>query len=252
MSEANVLLTEIMADHLSAMPGIQGGYWWHTHRFSLLKMFFKGTKVDSLLDFGCGNGDFLAAVARDGLATTLAAYDPNPAAQVLLAKRGALRNQVKFLDEDFGQQHFAVITLLDVLEHVDDDRATLRKLVPHLAPGGRIMITVPASMIFWSRWDVLLGHRRRYTKAALTHSLADAGLVVEKMSHYFSFLCLPAFLRRFARPAANHADDDVEFPRISSLVNRVLLLVGSVESFWLRYLPVPFGTSIIAVAKVPE
>ena len=56
----------------------------------------------------------------------------------------------------------SIMTLMDVLEHLDDDDAALREMIRLTRPGGLIVITVPALRWLWSDWDVVLHHRRRY------------------------------------------------------------------------------------------
>lgn len=59
---------------------------------------------------------------------------------------------------------FDTIILVHVLEHIEDDRAALTHLHSLLAPGGRILIEVPAMPFLFSHHDEMLGHFRRYNK----------------------------------------------------------------------------------------
>src|SRR3546814_448423 len=65
--------------------------------------------------------------------------------------------------------------LLDVVEHIDNDVAALRGMAECLAPGGKILIAVPAHQWMWSAHDVVNHHHRRYSKASLAKAIADAG-----------------------------------------------------------------------------
>jgi SAM-dependent methyltransferase len=96
-----------------------------------------------------------------------------------------------------------VVTAFDVLEHVDDDVGTLRTLASLLAPGGQIVLTVPAYAWLWGGEDVISQHRRRYTMSSLRGAVRAAGLWV-RFASYFNAAILPgvaavAWARRLVR-----------------------------------------------------
>jgi hypothetical protein len=62
------------------------------------------------------------------------------------------------------------------LEHVDEDRAALRNLAGMLAPGGHLLVFVPAFAALYNDLDRLAGHRRRYSKKQMAERIAGAGL----------------------------------------------------------------------------
>jgi SAM-dependent methyltransferase len=82
--------------------------------------------------------------------------------------------------------------LMDVLEHVDDDLGLLRSVNRILAPGGQVLVTVPAHAVLWSDHDEHLGHRRRYDRRSLLDVLQRAGLDIVEC---FYFFCLPCLVR---------------------------------------------------------
>ena len=59
------------------------------------------------------------------------------------------------------------VTLLDVLEHQEDDAQFIGGLVAKMEPGSVLLLTVPALPKLWSPWDEALGHYRRYTRSSL-------------------------------------------------------------------------------------
>lgn len=83
---------------------------------------------------------------------------------------------------------FDCITLIDVLEHLDDDRGGARELFEKLRPGGVLVLTVPAYPWLWSDHDEAVHHRRRYTRATLEPVLLGAGFRIERVSYYTSLL----------------------------------------------------------------
>src|SRR4030095_10265449 len=93
---------------------------------------------------------------------------------------GKLDMQVR---EDYGQlREFAPdsVVFLNVLEHIEDDRAVLRHLFETVPPGCRIVVLVPYNMKLYSEFDKALGHFRRYGEWELDGKMRDAGFEVEK------------------------------------------------------------------------
>jgi SAM-dependent methyltransferase len=82
-----------------------------------------------------------------------------------------------------------IVLLLDVLEHVADDRGFLVDVVDNLlAPGGVLLASVPAHPALFTHHDLVLGHRRRYRPGDLLRLMRDAGLAVEVNAGLFHSL----------------------------------------------------------------
>jgi SAM-dependent methyltransferase len=141
-----------------------------------------------LLDFGCGTG-FNLSFLRD--------YGAVCGADRLRPEDGEFRRQDGFplldVERDLAARKgsFHLVTALDVLEHLDDDVRGLRELDSLLAPGGQIVLTVPAYDWLWSGEDVISEHRRRYTRSRVVRACQAAGLQVRYAS-YFNLAILPA------------------------------------------------------------
>ena len=106
-----------------------------------------------------------------------------------------------------GQQ-FDTIICLNVLEHVDDDVSSLKAMRRMLAPGGRLILLVPALPALYGTMDKALGHHRRYKRAALTSLLQATGFRVAHVE-YFNLAGVPGWwfagrvLRRQVIPAGS-------------------------------------------------
>jgi len=243
---SEVLAADELVTHLSQASRLGTEYWWHAHRFALvLGAIPSGAK--SLLDFGCGTGDFLRVAERRfaGSSRQCFGYDPLVGRKqgLSLPEGGEIRLlSASDLDASPG---FDVITSLDVLEHIKDDLDALIEIRRCLRPGGRLIGTVPASQRLWSDWDCRLGHYRRYSRAGLTALLVKAGFRPRKVTSAFSYLYPPAYLRKWRRARAGEA----EFPPVSPLTNSVLTLLGRIERAVLRHVNLPFGSSIFFVAE---
>jgi SAM-dependent methyltransferase len=149
---------------------------------------------------------------------------------------------------------FDVVGMFDVLEHIPDDAGTLQAMRNLLAPGGRLMVTVPAHQALWSYFDAAAHHCRRYSPGGLKQVLSSAGYEVEYLSQFMAILFpLLLFVRKVAHRRGRAGSDlqraQEEF-RIIPLANEILGGVLWLERVWLRLGgKLPFGTSIIAVAR---
>jgi trans-aconitate methyltransferase len=90
-----------------------------------------------------------------------------------------------------------LVTLLDVIEHVEDDRGLLSGLVGHkkIHSGTRFLITVPAFEDLFTTHDVFMGHFRRYTNGSLKKVLAESGLSPVQTGYFFFSLLMPRLLK---------------------------------------------------------
>ncbi len=144
---------------------------------------------------------------------------------------------------------FDVITLLDVLEHIDDDLESLKTIHGLLRPEGVFILTAPAYQWLWSEHDQVLHHRRRYSRARLRDRLSAAGFQVDRISYYTSLLFPAVAAQRLGRRLKRSPHQPayrVQVPH--RLLNATLGAVMSFERRMLRYVDLPFGSALIAVA----
>jgi 2-polyprenyl-3-methyl-5-hydroxy-6-metoxy-1,4-benzoquinol methylase len=136
-------------------------------------------RVQSVLDVGAGDGYFAGELARRLPGAEVACLDANyTEAQIAAfsALRGAESSALRFLTAE-PEGRFDLMLFLDVLEHVPDDVAFLSGLRERkLAPGGFVLVSVPAWQGLYTQHDVALGHYRRYRPAQLRQVLASSGL----------------------------------------------------------------------------
>ncbi len=79
-----------------------------------------------------------------------------------------------------SKQRFDSIIYIDVLEHIEDDRAEAQRAAAHLHPGGRLVVLGPAHQSLYSPFDASIGHFRRYNKASLA-KLEPTGCRLESL-----------------------------------------------------------------------
>lgn len=201
-----------------------------------------------VLDVGCGTGAVLEA-----LSARFEAYgtDTSPLAIDLCLERG-LTNAFCCTLETFPRQElrFDLVTLLDVVEHIDDDLGLLREAQRYVKAGGWALVTVPAYQFLWGPHDVVNHHKRRYTRAGLRRVLHAAGFELRLLS-YFNTLLFPAALVAWAgeKLVGIEADPRPHVP--PAPLNALLTSVFSMEKYLLRGLALPYGLSLIALARRP-
>lgn len=97
---------------------------------------------------------------------------------------------------DLGDERFDLLLYIDVLEHIEDDRAELDRAAAHLKPGGRIVILAPAHNWLFTPFDRAVGHFRRYNKAML-RAFQPNGLELNTLDYIDSAGLLASLANRF-------------------------------------------------------
>ena len=241
----------------------EDNHWWFAGRtWSLLNMLDRLVPRDGqqrVLDIGCGAGNMFHHLARYGPVTGV---DSNPRPLAVARERGYKVREARGEELPLDDDSFDLVALLDTVEHCEDDMAVLREAYRVTAPGGTLVVTVPAFMWLWSHNDVLNAHRRRYTTRELRDKLNRVGFRVLRAT-YNNFALFPAaagliLLRRGAKQEPDlhspHFDEEsyqVEMEPAPPLLNAALKGVTWTESQVLRCLNLPAGTSVIAVARKP-
>jgi len=237
------------------MAQLEREHWWFRAKRDLLTRELEraGAGGPVAVDVGCGTGEVVRCL-RALPFELVVGTDLSQYALGLVRKEGDLDTPLVASWAEhlpFPSGAAACLTSLDVVEHLDDDVAALREYARAVRPGGVIVIAVPAYMWAWSDHDVVLGHRRRYTRASLLEAAAGAGLVVERCSYYHSWLVPLAFaLRRTPlRHLVRREAEEASF--VSPAVNRLLVLVAAAERRVGAVAGLPFGLSIMLVARSP-
>ncbi len=151
----------------------------------------------------------------------------------------------------FRPGSFDTIVLLDVLEHLDDDVALLCAAAEVCAPGGRLVISVPAFQALWSRHDETFQHRRRYSRRQLLTVVERAGLVPERTTYTNTLLFPVAAAWRLASARLDLAPRHDFFP-VPAWFNALLVACYGLEAWWLRRADLPIGLSVVCIARRPR
>jgi SAM-dependent methyltransferase len=236
------------------MAEVEARHWWFRGRRRILAATIERLKLKpgiKILELGAGTGGNLSLLERFGCVTAVEMNDA--AREISRGKAGDADIRAGTLPSSLplGEETYDLICLFDVLEHVEEDEATLKVVRRHLAPGGRAVITVPAYQALFGPHDVALHHKRRYGRAALADKLRKAGLAVETLSFMNMVLLPAAFLVRWLDKALHRGTASGTKIPVWPL-NEVLTGIFGAEALWLARGRLPFGLSLLAVVRATD
>jgi len=239
----------MQAEEYDRMFQYESDYWWFVGRRRLVLELLHRYAPDPperILDAGCGTGAMLCDLQALG---SVVGVDLEWQALELARQRGEFPLvQARLEALPFPNECFDLITALDVLEHLPDDAPALREIWRTLQPNGLLIATVPAYAWLWSRHDVALHHYRRYTARALQSRLYRAGFEVLKISYSVSLLFVPIALFRWFDRFRKGTPSATVVP-VSPSLNRWLTRLQAWEARLIRRVNLPFGVSLVAVAR---
>ena len=154
------------------------------------------SRIESILDVGCGDG-FVGESLRAMLdARLLVGVDVHlPAAECGVSPAADHVIERYAADHLVGERRFDLVLALDVIEHVADDRALIEDaMIRRAAPGGLVLVTVPAFQALYSDHDRVLRHYRRYNAVKLRRVLSATGLEILDDGYVFASLLPPRAL----------------------------------------------------------
>ncbi len=234
---------------------MEQSYWWflgkqHLVREQLNALFCSVSEPKKILDIGSGTGIVLRVLDEFG-----EAYGTDVSLEAIRFLKSRDLNRVVCADADrplpFKDHSFALITCLDVLEHLEHDSPLLKEMLRACHKGGHVLITVPAFMFLWSPHDVALHHKRRYTLKQMRQLLEPLGCRILVASYFNSLLSIPILITRKLKglfSKNDHARSDF-FLNLPSLLNRMFAFLFKLEISLLRVLRFPFGVSILVVLE---
>lgn len=232
---------------------LEGTHWWFRAKralvLSVLHRF--GWRGGRGLDVGCGTGGMLEALAKDEVGGTWVGADVATAALTFSRKRGLVRLAgASALALPFRSEAFDVCLCLDVLYHrgVTSDMAALAECHRILKRGGLLVLTDSAYAWLRSGHDEAVHGSRRYTRGELTTRIRAVGFTPLFASYAYCLLFPAVAAFRLARQlvGGRQGSDLFQVPRP---VGQLLSTVQAFERALLRLAPLPFGSSVLCVAR---
>jgi SAM-dependent methyltransferase len=223
-------------------------WWWRARESYVLRWIRRVARGRRLRMFevGCGDGFLWTELEPYG---EVEGIEPD---EHLIRPDSPWRSRIEIatFPGRLRDATYDLVLMLDALEHIEDDAAALRAASDLLAPAGHVILTVPAMMLLWSEFDVVNRHFRRYDRKRLVRLLREAGLNVVSARYYYFWPVLPLLARRLL--FRSEGAEKSAFLKIPARpINFAIEAISKLEHRITSVVPVPFGSSIIAVARKP-
>ena len=221
-------------------------HWWFVARREII--FSQICKINrkkplSILDFGAGSGTNVEILTKLG---SVDVFEDNNKMRKFLKKRFKKNKNVKIIDKINNK--YDLVLAADVVEHIKNDKKTIKNFYNFLKKDGHVLITVPAFNFLFSNKDVALKHFRRYRKSNIK-KLLDKKFQIKKLSYFNFFLFLPIALSILILKIKKTKFIKFAETTPTSWINAVFKNIFLMEKYLLRFFNFPFGISIIALAK---
>jgi SAM-dependent methyltransferase len=233
------------------MKVLETTHWWFLGRRRVLSRLLSGLALPPkarILEVGCGVGGNIEMLTGFG---AVEALEPDAPSRDYVSARTGVTPVEGYLPHDlpFKKASFDAVCAFDVVEHVDDDRGSVAALSALVAPGGYLIVTVPAYQWMWSAHDEVHHHKRRYSRPQIVDVVRAGGLEPVKASYFNAVLFPLAAAVRLAKKVTRSDSSDDALP--PAPLNNLFRRLFSAESGWLAGHNLPFGLSIVVIARRP-
>lgn len=242
----------------AAHAALESDHWWFAARRRIVEavidtLVLPPKETARIYEIGCGTGGNLPMLNEHG--RVYASEMDTEACAIAAGKGGDALIEQGYLPQEprFEGETFDLLLMLDVLEHIPDDRAALETLKQHMHGKSRLLITVPAYKFLWSHHDVLNHHHRRYTRRALVDLLSQAGYEVKRATYFNTFLFPPVAFERLVISRLRKEQKEEVLTMPPRWLNRLVYSMFAAEAPLLKSgISFPFGISILALAELGE
>lgn len=221
-----------------------GRHWYYRSKAAALRQAVWDVAPRKILDVGAGSGFFSRHLlthteARQALCVDIGYR--NDAEDEVDGKKVVYRRDIGTTDCD-------LVLMMDVLEHVDDDRGLVKLYADKVPSGAHFLVTVPAFRFLWSGHDVFLEHKRRYRLPEIEAVMRDAGLTVITGAYYFGFIFPLAAAVRLA--SRNTTEPRSSLSKHDALTNGILTAICAIERPFFSFNRLA-GLSAFVLARKP-
>lgn len=248
-------LSFMRKDLFDEMYKLEEHYWWHVAKRRLVKKLLEDHvddyKSKVYLDVGCGTGKMIEEMSKWKNWKQVIGIDGSEEA----LKFSKMRGSTSVMMGDFEKtlpltsESVNVISSLDVVEHVNNDKQLLAEFFRVLKNDGVVVITVPAYKWLWTYWDDMLEHKRRYRRSELEKKMVEAGFEIERVSYFYSYLLPIAMLFRVIKTIFPKKKSKSDFVAIPEWANQILLSLARWEAKVIDMISIPTGLSVVCVAR---
>jgi 2-polyprenyl-3-methyl-5-hydroxy-6-metoxy-1,4-benzoquinol methylase len=243
----------VQTDYAAHYARLYREHWWWRAREAMLldtlrRVLPAAAATRHILDVGCGDAVSFPALAAFGDVCGIEVDEG------LLDPLGPYRHRISTRPlgdpmYNADASRFDLITALDVIEHIEEDRTAVAAMAAMLRPGGLLVATVPAFNLLWDHHDVLNSHFRRYTRQQLRAVIASSGLEPVRTQYWFRALFVPKLTVAMLNRTRKRKVEQHQIPHAA--INRAMQALCVLEHRALGRVPVPMGTSVLAIARRP-
>ena len=250
-------------DEYQTMRDVEDSYWWYVgfrHIYAaLLDKYCGDAAAGRVLDAGCGTGAFMVFLTERYSPKRLTGLDFSQEALDFCAQRGfddLVRASVVELPFEDGS--FDLVVSLDVLCHrsIPDELDPLREFRRVLAPGGYLLLNLPAFQFIYSEHDMAVHTKHRYLNWQVQAMLGATGFEphIITYANFFTFPAVAAVrLTQRALMRCGAGADEVEHKSdlnpLPEVANKLLTNVLRAEASLMARVSLPFGSSVTALAR---
>lgn len=233
---------------------VECSHWWYLGMQSItetiLDQYYKATGSIKILDAGCGTGAAITTFLPKYGRTT--GIDISDIALDFCKKRGAGQLGCASVSNlPFAESTFDLVTSFDVLyeSSVPEDSGVIKEFSRVLVNGGRVLLRLPAYNWLRGRHDEIIHTARRYALPQVASLLNSVGFEIEHISYANMILFPLALVKRTFEKIFREREpaSDLAFP--SGSINGLLRRILSFEAPWVAKYRLPYGLSVIAIAR---
>jgi ubiquinone/menaquinone biosynthesis C-methylase UbiE len=239
---------------IDTMRSVEDELWWYRglRRHVVNSIEARHPKF-KLLDAGCGTGGMLSYVRARFPEAALTGMDFSERALELTGQRNLGADLVQGSTDalPFADAEFDVLLSIDVIVlHGIDDAKAVREMHRVLRPGGQLIMNLAAFDFLRGSHDAATNMARRYTRPRLARLLQNAGFSSWRMTYWnMSLMPAVAAVRWMSRRKAQQPDVHSDLKPVWPPLNAALAALAHMELAISRRVPLPFGTSLFAVAR---
>jgi len=222
-------------------------WWWRARERIVLKEIHGLNPTGPwgpILDVGCGDALFFPKLSALGDVQGVESD------KSLVSPRSSERWKIhlRSFDPTFHpKEAFDLILLLDVLEHMKNPVLALSHALDLLAPGGKLLVTVPAFPVLWTSHDEANHHYLRYTYSSFGKLAEEAGMRILRRRYLFHWMFGPKLIQRGIEQVFGKGREPQSPSIPPRWVGRFLESLCVAESAVLGPLSIPFGSSLLVV-----